>query len=124
MSTSPKELVLPKLAMLKKNIMLGALVVTSEYKDDDSCISDSGCSNHITSNSSFLSTYQKVDGRKVTMGTEASYPIVSIGDVRIIMFDDVVRILFRVFHVPSLNRHLTSLDTLDKGFRCIGKGGV
>jgi Pol polyprotein len=50
----------------------GALVVTSEYKVFDSWILDSGCSRHMTFNSKFFSTYQKVDGRKVTMGNEAS----------------------------------------------------
>ena len=46
----------------------------------------------MTSNSSFFSTYQKVDGRKVTMGNEASCPIVGVSNVRIIMFDGVVRL--------------------------------
>ena len=40
-----------------------------------------------TLSDSFFSTYQKVDGRKVTMGNEDSYPIVSVKDVRIIIFD-------------------------------------
>ena len=78
----------------------------------------------MTFNSSFFSTYQKVDGRKVTIGNKASCPIVVVGDFRIIMFDSVVRILTGVLHVPSMNRHLISLDTLDKeGFRCVGEGG-
>ena len=47
---------------------VGALVVTSEYKGSDSWILNSGCSRHMNFNSSFFSTYQKFDGRKVTMG--------------------------------------------------------
>ena len=79
----------------------------------------------MTFNSSFFSTYQKVDGRKVTMGNEASCPIVGVGDFKFIMFDDVVRTLTEVLHVPSMNRNLISLSILDKeGFRCIGEGGV
>ena len=66
------------------------------------------------SNSSFFLTYQKVHGRKVTMGNEASFSIVGVGVVRIIMFDGVVRTLSKVPHVPSMDRHLISLGNLDK----------
>ena len=55
----------------------------------------------MTSKCSFFSTYEKVDGRKVTMGNEASSLTVGIGDVTIIMFDGVVRTLFGVLHVPT-----------------------
>ena len=104
---------------------VGALVVTSEYKGGDSWILDSGCSRHITFNSRFFSTYQKVDGRKVTMGNEASCPIVGIGDVKIVMFDGVERTLTGVLHVPGMNKNIISLSILDKeGFKCIGEGGV
>ena len=59
------------------------------------------------------------------MGNEASCPIVGIGNVRIIMFDGVVRTLTGVLHVSSMNRQLISLGTLDKErFVCIGEGGV
>ena len=104
---------------------VGALVVSSEYKGGDSWILDLGCSRHMTFNSCFFSTYQKLDGRKFTMGNKASCLIVGVGDVKFIMFDDVVRILTGVLHVPGVNRHLISLGILDKeGFRCIGEGGV
>ena len=104
---------------------VGALVVTNEYKGGDSWILDSGCSRHMTFNSNFFSTCQKVDGRKVSMGNEASCPIVGAGDVKFIMFDGFVRTLIEVLRVLSMNRHLISLCILDKeGFRCIGKGGV
>ena len=42
----------------------------------------------MTSISNLFKTYQKVDGREVTMGNEVSCLIVDIGYVRIIMFDD------------------------------------
>jgi Pol polyprotein len=105
---------------------VGALVVTSEYKGgDDSWILDSGCSRHVTFNSDFFSTYQKVVGRKVTMGNEASCPIVGVGDVKFIMFDGLERTLTGVLHVPGMTRNLISLSILDKeGFRCMGEGGV
>ncbi|XP_057518372.1 uncharacterized protein LOC130799287 [Amaranthus tricolor] len=104
---------------------VGALVVTSEYKGDDSWILDSGCSRHMTFNFSFFSTNQKVDGRKVTMDNEASCPILGVGDVKFIMFNGVVRTLTEVLYVPGMNRNLISLSILDKeGFRCIGEGRV
>ena len=79
----------------------------------------------MTSDSCFFSTYQKVDGRKVTMVNETSFFIVGIGYVRIIMFDGVVKTLFGVLYVPSMNKHLIFLGTLDKkDIRCIGEGGV
>ena len=81
-----------------------ALVVTSEY-ESDSRILDSGCSSRITFNSSFFSTYQKVDGRKVTMSNEASCLIVGIGDVKFIMFNGVKRTLTGVLLVLGMNRH-------------------
>ena len=44
---------------------------------------------------------------------------------RFIMFDGAMRTLTVVLHVPSMNKHLISLGTLDKeGFSYIGKDGV
>ena len=49
----------------------------------------------------------------------------SVGTVRIKMFDDVVRTLGNVKHVPDLKRNLISLGTLDsKGHKYTGEGGV
>ena len=126
MKASQLELVLPMLAMSKMRIMILVLMfLLVEYKGGDSWILDSGCSRHMTFNSSFFSTYLKVDGKKVTMGHEATRSIVVVGDVKCIMFDGVVRKLIRVLHVPGMNRHLISLSIFDKeGFRCIGEGGV
>ena len=59
------------------------------------------------------------------MGNEASCSIVGIGDVRIIMFDGIVRTLTGVLHVSSMNRHLISLATLDEeGFVRIDKNVI
>ena len=102
-----------------------ALVVTSEYKGGDSGILDSRCSRYMTFNCNFFTTYQKVDGRKATIGNEASCPIVGVGDVKFILFDGVLRTLTEVLHVLVMNRHLISLSIMDKeGFRCTDEGGV
>ena len=104
---------------------VGALVVTSKYKGGDSWVLYWGYSSHITSNSSFFATYRKVDRIKVTMGNEADCPIVGVGDVRIIMFDGVVRTFPKVLHVPCMNRNLIFLGNSDKeSFRCISEAGV
>ena len=79
----------------------------------------------MTFNSNFFSTYQKVDGSKVTIGNEASCPIVGVGDVKFVMFDGVERTLIGVLHVPGMSRNLISLSILDKeGYRCIGEGEI
>ena len=55
--------------------------MNSEYKGGDSWVLDSECSSHMTSNSSFFSSYQKSNGRKATMGNEDSCPIVMLGSL-------------------------------------------
>lgn len=79
----------------------------------------------MTSNSSFFLTYEKVEGRNVTMGNEAWCLVLSVGDFKFIIFNGVVITLFGVLHVPRLNRPLIFLGTLDKGdFKCIDEGGA
>ena len=47
------------------------------------------------------------------MGNDASCKVVGIGNIRIKMFDVVVRMLCDVRHVPDLRKNLISLGTLD-----------
>ena len=100
----------------------GALVVTSEYKGGDSWVLDSGCSSHMTSNFSFFSTYQKVDGRKVTIGKYASCPIVDVRKIELLCLMGCENI-YRSPSCSKHDRHLIFLGTLDKeGIMC--EGGV
>ena len=61
----------------------------------------------------------------VLMGNNASCKIAGIGMVKIKMFDEFLRTLSDVRHIPNLKRNLISLSTLDlKGYKYIGEGGV
>ena len=59
------------------------------------------------------------------MGNNASCKIAGFGMVKIKMFDEFLRTLSDVRHIPNLKRNLISLSTLDlKGYKYIGEGGV
>ena len=59
------------------------------------------------------------------MGNNASCKVAGIGTIRIKMFDEVVRTLGNIRHVPNLKRNLISLSTLNaKGYKYTGEGGV
>ena len=47
------------------------------------------------------------------MGNNASCQTVGIGNVKIKMYDDIVKILSDVRHVPKLKKKLISLGVLD-----------
>jgi hypothetical protein len=47
------------------------------------------------------------------MGNGVHCKITSISNIRIKMFDDVVRMLCDVRHIPEVEKNLISLDTLD-----------
>ena len=59
------------------------------------------------------------------MGNGAQCKITGTGNIRIKMFDGVVRTLCDVRHVPKVEKNLISLDTLDSnGYGYKSKGGV
>jgi hypothetical protein len=89
----------------------------------DSWILDSACSFHVTPNRDWFDTYRSVNSGIVTMGNGAHCKITSIGNIRIKMFDGVVRTLCDVRHVPEVENNLISLGTLDSngyGYKSIG----
>jgi hypothetical protein len=89
----------------------------------DSWILDSACSFHVTSNRDWFDTYRSVNSGIVTMGNGAHCKITGIGNIRIKMFDGVVRTLCDVRHVPGVEKNLISLDTLDSngyGYKSVG----
>ena len=47
------------------------------------------------------------------MGNDASCKVAGIGNIKIKMFDGVVRTVCDVRHVPDLRKNLISLGTLD-----------
>jgi hypothetical protein len=95
----------------------------SEYPMD-SWILNLACSFHMPPNRDWFDTYRSVNSSIVTMGNGAHYKITSIGNIRIKMFDGVVRTLFDVRHVPKVEKNLISLGTLDSndyGYKSKGR---
>ena len=91
----------------------------------NSWILDSACSYHMTPNKDWFNTYKLVNSGSVLMGNDASCKVVGIGNVRIKMFDGVVRALCDVRHIPDLRKNLISLGTLDcNGFSYKSTSGV
>ncbi|KAI3772590.1 hypothetical protein L6452_03780 [Arctium lappa] len=101
------------------------MVVTDDVKaSPPEWILDSGCTYHMCPNRDWFSTYEPCSG-SVRVGNGALCKIVDQGNVRIKMYDGVIRTLGNVRHVPELKRNLISLSSLDiKGYKFIGEGGV
>jgi hypothetical protein len=76
---------------------------TSEHLMD-SWILDSACSFHVTPNRDWFDTYRSVNSGIVTMGNGAHCKITGIENIRIKMFDGVVRTLCDVRHVPEMEK--------------------
>ena len=61
----------------------------------------------------------------VLMENNAICKVVGIGTIKVKMFDNVVRTLMDVRHVPDLKKNLISLGTLDSnGFRYKSENGI
>ena len=59
------------------------------------------------------------------MGNNMSCQTVGMGDIRIKMYDNTVRTLTSVRHVPDLKKNLISLGVLDSdGYKFTGQDGV
>ena len=59
------------------------------------------------------------------MGNDASCKVIRIWNIKIKMFDGVVRTLCDVMHVPNLKKNLISLGVLDSnGFCYKSENGV
>jgi hypothetical protein len=67
----------------------------------------------ITSNRDWFDTYRSVNFGIVTTGNGAHCKITGIGNIRIKMFEVVVRIFCDVRHVLDVEKNLISLGTLD-----------
>ena len=64
-------------------------------------------------NKDWFNTYRSINSVSVLMGNVVSCKVVGIGNIKIKMFDGVVRTLGDVRHVPDLSKNLISLGTLD-----------
>ena len=101
------------------------LPVTSEKKDLNEWILDSGCTYHMCPHRDWFTTYEFVDCGTVLMGNDVSCKAIGIGSIKIKTHDCVVRTLTKVRHIPDLKSNLISLDTLKSlGYRFSAQGGV
>ena len=84
----------------------------------DSWILDSACSFHMTPHRDWFDTYKSVNCGSVLMSNDAACKVVGIATINIKMFDNVVRTLGEVQHVPEVKKNLISLRTLDSNGYC------
>jgi hypothetical protein len=100
-------------------------VVSNSEHPMDSYILDSACSFCVTSNKDWFDTYRLVNSGIVNMANSAHCKIIGIGNIRIKMFDGMVRMLYDVRHVPEVEKNLISLGTLNSnGYGYKSEGGV
>ena len=105
----------------------GDMLSVSSSQDHlaDSWILDSACSYHMTPNKEWFHTYRAVDSGSVLMGNDASCKVTGIGNIKIKMYDGMIRTLGDVRHVPDLRKNLISLGTLDgNGYNYRSEGGI
>ena len=67
----------------------------------------------MTPNKDWFNTCRSVNYGYVLMNNNVSCKVTRIGNIKIKMFDGVVRTLCDVRHVPDLRKNLISLGTLD-----------
>ena len=85
---------------------------------NDSWVLDSACFFHVTPHRDWFDTYKSVNCGFVLMSNDATCKVVGIGTIKIKMFDNVVRTLGEVRHVPKVKKNLISLETLDSNGYC------
>jgi hypothetical protein len=99
-----------------------SVVSTSEHHVD-SWILDSACSFHVMPNRDWFDTYMSVNSSIVTIDNGAHCKITGIENIKIKMFDGMIRTLCDVRHVPEVKKNLISLGTLDSngyGYKSVG----
>jgi hypothetical protein len=67
----------------------------------------------MTSNRDSFDTYRSINSSIDTIGNGAHCKITGIGNIKIKMFDGVIRTLCDVRHVQDVEKNLISLGTLD-----------
>jgi hypothetical protein len=84
-----------------------------------------GASHHMCSQRNWFISYQSVDEGVVFMGNRIRCKIVGVDNIRIKMFDGIVRELTDARYVTNLRSNLISLGVLDScGYKYTGQGGA
>ncbi|KAK2973983.1 hypothetical protein RJ640_013544 [Escallonia rubra] len=74
---------------------------------------DAACSFHICPHKEWFDCLTSCNGGMVLMGNDAVCKVMGIGNIKIKMFDRIVRTLGDVRYIPDLKKNLISLGTLD-----------
>ena len=79
----------------------------------------------MTHNKGWFETLEEVKGGQVVLGNNKTCEVMSIGSVRIKMFNSVERVIHQVRYIPALKRNLISLGMLDsKGYSYKASKGI
>jgi len=65
---------------------------------------DSGASHHMSPHKNWFTSYDAVNGSSMFIGNNVSCQIVGMGNIRIKMYDNTVKALTSVRHVPELKK--------------------
>lgn len=80
------------------------LSATSGENLGDDWILNSGCSYHMCTDRNYFDSYKQANCGTITMMDNSTYKVIGIGMVKIKIFDDVVKTVGGVRHVPGLGR--------------------
>ncbi|KAI9196107.1 hypothetical protein LWI28_021066 [Acer negundo] len=99
-------------------------IVSTSYASD-AWILDSRCPFHMCANQDWFDTYEYQSEGEVLTDNNITCKVIGICTIKIKMFDEIVKTLGSVRHVPALKKNLIFLSTLDTN-RCsfTAKDGV
>ena len=101
------------------------LPVSNVSQGFESWLLNSRASHHMCPHRNWFTSYEDVNGSSVFMGNNVSCQTVEMGNIRIKMYDNKVRTLTSVRHVPDLKKILIFLGVLDSdGYKFTGQNGV
>ena len=86
---------------------------------------ESDASHHMSSQKIWFTSYEVVNGSSEFMGNNVSCHTIGKVNIKIKMYDNKIRTLTIVRHVPELKKKLISFGALDSdGYKFIGQNGV
>ena len=89
----------------------------------DRSVIDSGCSQHISSNSKMFSSYTSGQGGEVFTGNSATIKVINEGTIQFRSHDGCIITLQGVRHVSELRYSLISLGALHREVFCFSSKG-
>lgn len=93
---------------------MSLLVDESKGPKSDDWILDSGCSHHICSRREWFWSYERVEGKSITVPNGEEVKVEGVDVVKIHLQNDQVATLAEVRHIPGLRKNLFSLGRLVK----------